>query len=104
VICSSDPNSAQAVYLTLTQEISPIQSGPDNLSASPWVLVLANRATCSLFTGATGQLDGQPETYGCSDHSTVIGSLNRAGPTWVATIAPEAGGPTSTEPVSKAYF
>jgi hypothetical protein len=69
--------------LVLKYELQDRQLVPAN---SAWLFRLADGATCSFATGATGEIEGKRLNYSCSDGSWILGGL-QPGVTWAAEKA-----------------
>jgi hypothetical protein len=87
VACLPSPWSADAVVLSLAAPLPGDVSRPkDLLDGPPWALELASGERCTMLTGATWGVAGMRVNYGCPEGVSVVGDLDRRGPTWRAFV------------------
>ncbi len=83
VICVRNPlDPSTFTTLNLTQPLPAPESTP--AQTHPWFLQLADQTICNFFTGATGLVNGERLTYGCSDGWSIVGDLQHD-TVWTAT-------------------
>ncbi|MGI8424625.1 MAG: hypothetical protein ACR2NO_11055 [Chloroflexota bacterium] len=105
VACATNPSANEVVLLTLSRPLP----GPEQCSAmpnscpraldldsTPWVLELANGATCRTFTGTIASVAGLGLVYGCEDGGSVgvaerNAPFDKSLPQWRAFYLPRNG-------------
>lgn len=105
VACATNPAANEVVLLTLSRPLP----GPEQCSAmanscpraldldsTPWVLELANGATCRTFTGTISSVGGLGLVYGCDDGGSVgvadrNAPFDKSLPQWRAFYLPRNG-------------
>ncbi len=89
LLCSPTGNDDDNFILTLTQSVPKAIPASEPAPANwAWKMQLADGTICTPFTG-TGTLtaDHQEGYYGCSDGTTLLGSINNAAPLWTVSKA-----------------
>lgn len=82
VVCVPNPlDQAKNVKLVLNRPLPAGTPGPTRTRA--WALALDDGAVCTYITGATGPVDGQRLSYGCTNGWDVVGEPVPDG-TWTA--------------------
>jgi hypothetical protein len=85
--CLQSPWSSRVTLLTLSGPLPGNAARPGNLlDGSPWALELASGERCTMLTGATWGVAGLRVNYGCPGDVSVVGDLDRSGPTWRAFV------------------
>lgn len=100
VVCFSDPWRPVTV-LELTRPLPAREQagGP----TPPWAIETTDDRRCTLFTGATGTIAGEPVSYGCTDGSVLFGTPDRSTPLWTIRSATteEPNQPITSYPLAK---
>jgi hypothetical protein len=103
IVCGADPSSntpgfrVELTHAMPEPEVSLFRTAP---AAPLWELLLEDGSVCTLFTGASMQLEDTPVTYVCSDSEVLLGEIDQSGERWQvqkAAISNDAEGNFSAE-------
>ena len=82
--CAESPFPADAVLLTLTDDLPEVGDGELDLNEMPWALELDNGQRCVVQTGSAPVIAGLRLNYACGDGTFVVGEVDRPQSLWRA--------------------
>ena len=101
-ICIASPWSKKALQITVAEPLDNGQHAMLDMSKTyPWALELTNGETCKAIE-STDVFDGLPVRYRCSNHSELIGHVQRCNASWKMLQHSDKG--VTTIDISKAWF
>jgi hypothetical protein len=89
LVCLADPWSREVTRLRLTRALpkaTPVDAG----KPMPWAVETSGDLRCTKLTGATDEIDGQRVSYGCTDHSVLVGDVDDGSDQWTILRSPTA--------------
>jgi hypothetical protein len=103
--CPPDPWSSEVVLLSLSgTPPGDVTRPPNLLDGPPWAVELVSGERCTMLTGATWGVAGMRANYGCSQGVSVVGEIDRRGPTWRAFVLRAGAAMMSQVEIRIAYY
>jgi hypothetical protein len=103
VVCPQTPSLTNVLQIDLTSPLPLNMANIGNAGADPWLIVLGSGATCEAVTGATTTVDGQRNSYECSDKTALFGDPVDTKAVWtILSSASEDAGPLTSIPIARA--